>query len=123
LLTFVAVFVSQSVPDVAQWAKPVLQLAIPHLPWLHVGVPFAVVQMLWHVPQLLTSFCRLASQPSAGLLLQSVQPPAWQLTMLQVPALHASVAWFVLQAIPHPPQFSTSPGVPPVFTGQPWIGG
>jgi hypothetical protein len=124
LLTSVPVAVSQFVPVwLGQCMKPALQLPTAHWPCTHAGVPFAVLQMFPQVPQLFGSVCVLASQPSLAFWLQSCQPPDWQTVMLQAPALQASVAWFELQTSPQLPQFWTSPGVPPVFTGQPWIGG
>ena len=99
LPVLVLVFVSQSVPEVAQWAKPGLQVPTAHLPWLQVGVPFAVVQMLPQVPQLLGSVWVFFSQPSAALMLQSAQPPLAQVTILHVPDTHASVALFMLHML------------------------
>jgi hypothetical protein len=50
------------------------------------------------------------SQPSFGSPSQSANPDA-QLVIEHFPALHASLAWFVLHAAPHPPQFASSVAV------------
>lgn len=66
-----------------------------------------MAQTVPQVPQLLLSFCVLISQPSIGLLLQSLNPDA-QEAIWQFPAVHAGVSWFVEHATPHPPQLLTS---------------
>src|ERR1700678_3180333 len=65
--------VSQLLPGCpGQCAYPVLQAPAAQLPWTQVGVPFWVLQMSPHVPQLTGSDCTLSSQPSAAFLLQSM---------------------------------------------------
>jgi hypothetical protein len=92
-----------------------LQLATAHMPFAQAGVPFIVVQMVPHVPQLFVAVCVLTSQPSLGSLLQSPQPLAHE-TIAHCPALHDSVALFCEHCFLHAPQLFGSPSV---FTSQP----
>jgi hypothetical protein len=116
----VPVEVSQLVPGLpGQWAKPGLQLPTVHMPCTHAGVPFVVVQMLPHAPQLFGSFWVLVSQPSAGLLLQSKNPLVHAMTVHR-PATQVSVALFWLHFSPQPLQFC---GSLVMLTGQPVLGG
>jgi hypothetical protein len=66
----------------------------------------ATLQAIAHLPQLFESVFRFASQPLAGLPSQSAKPFA-HLATVQVPALHAAVAFARLHA-PHLPQLLTS---------------
>jgi hypothetical protein len=95
-----------------------LQLAIPHIPAVQAGVPFAVEQISPQTPQLLTLVLVLVSQPLAGFESQSAKPGA-QAVMWQVPPVHASVALLVLQAFPQEPQLLE---LLPVLTSQPFAG-
>jgi hypothetical protein len=61
--TFVASVTSQPLGTaLSQSALPALQLAIPHVPLVQLGVPFAVVHVLLQNPQSLTVPVRLVSQ-------------------------------------------------------------
>ena len=86
-----------------QSANPAPQEAILHDPFVHDGVALLVEQALPQAPQLV-GLLRLASQPSAGLLLQSANPLA-QEAILHDPFTHDGVALLVEQALPQAPQF------------------
>jgi hypothetical protein len=101
--------------SVSQLAKPALQLAMPHAPAEHDGVPLAVEHALPQRPQLPTLVRVSTSQPLAALPSQSAKP------VLQVNP-HAPAAQKIdalaraAQARPQPPQWAT---VVLVFTSQP----
>jgi len=65
-------------------------------------------QLVKQSPQRVTSVSVLVSQPLRLTFSSALQllHPGSQLSMLQVPLLHAEVAWFVLQAALQPPQWS-----------------
>ncbi len=92
----VAAFTSQS-------AKPTSQDAIPHAPAVQPGVPLATEQALPHAPQVVTLVSRSASQPSAGLALQSAKLTL-QEEIPHAPLMQFGVALGTLQALPHEPQ-------------------
>jgi hypothetical protein len=99
----------------SQSPKPVSQLAMPQTPAAHDGVAFAGAHTLPQSPQDEVVVFRSTSQPSAGLPLQSPKP-ALQRSTVQVPAVHAAVAFPTRQALPQPPQLPT---LDPRFTSQP----
>src|SRR5437660_391631 len=68
---------------------------------------WGMVQVMPQPPQFVGSTWRLASQPSAGFLLQSPQP-AEHGPALQAPAVHIGVACTAAHALPQPPQLATS---------------
>jgi hypothetical protein len=58
----------------SQSPNPALQLPIPHTPFWHAAVPFAVEQASPHAPQLVTLEARLVSQPFARSPSQLARP-------------------------------------------------
>jgi len=81
-----------------QSAVPTAQIT-PHAPPWHVARPgHAVLQ----VPQFVGSFWRLASQPSVGSSLQSVQPELHEPTV-HAPFVQAAVALGTTQGAPQAP--------------------
>jgi hypothetical protein len=110
---------------------------------LQVGVPFIVVHMMPHAPQL-PSVVSVASHPVATLLSQLPKPGLHWST--HIPFEQVAVSLTVLQTLPHPPQLLGSvpievsqlvpglggqwakpgeqpwtPQVPPLHTGVPFV--
>ncbi len=91
----------------SQSARPGPQLKIEQLPPTHDSVAPLVLHGLAQPPQLFGSVLRLISQPFAALWSQSSKPVSHDVTEQANPVLvllHASVAWVVLQTLPHAPQ-------------------
>lgn len=92
----------------SQSARPAAHVKIEQLPPTHDSVAPLVLHGLAQPPQLLTSVFRLISHPFDALWSQSSKPVLHDVTEQAKPVLvllHASVAWLVLQALPHAPQF------------------
>jgi hypothetical protein len=86
-----------------QFAVPLMHV-VPQTPMVQVCAP---TQPVPHCPQFFGSLWTLASHPSVGSLLQSLQP-ASQLEMTHFPAVQSGVACASTQAWPQPPQFAGS---------------
>jgi hypothetical protein len=77
------------VASASQSPQPAVQVFTWHTPVMHSyaftcsTAPPRSVQRTPHPPQLLTSLAAFTSQPSGCCRLQSIQPPAWQLTTWQ----------------------------------------
>ena len=89
----------------------------PQMPMTHGCV---AEQPMPQAPQFIGSLWRLASQPSVGSLLQSVQPES-QVAMAHTPISHAGVACGTTQDAPQAPQLAGSPWrlVSQPFAGSP----
>src|SRR5258708_3611007 len=77
---------------------------VVQVPAVHI---WPVVHLMLQPPQLLTSLFELTSQPSAGLLLQSLKPEL-QDWMAQAPDRQAAVSLLVVQTWPQAPQLLVS---------------
>jgi hypothetical protein len=107
LFTSVLLLISQPFAAMpSQFAKPALQVATAHVPAVHEGVPFAVLQVSPQVPQLPTDVSVLVSQPFVGLLSQ-LPKPALQDATPHAPPTQAAVPLVVVHAVPQAPQFPT----------------
>jgi hypothetical protein len=107
---FLSVWVLTSQPFAAlpsQLAIGALQMGSVHLPPTHPSTPPVMLHAVPHAPQFPTFVFVSTSQPFAGFLSQSAYPAAQAVTV-HLEATHVSVAWFVLHASPHAPQFSGS---------------
>jgi hypothetical protein len=90
-----------------QSANGALQLPTAQLPALQAGAPFATAHTWPQPPQFATSPAVLISQPSAGLVLQSVKPGS-HAAMAHTSPTHSGVPLATAQATPQPPQLATS---------------
>jgi hypothetical protein len=98
-----------------QFAKPVLQAAMSQLLLTQAGVPFGVVQLLPHVPQLETLLARIDSQPSFRAPLQSAAP-LLQTRPHRPPAQAGTPLLPAAQTVPAlPPPFPQAPVAPQKF--------
>jgi hypothetical protein len=105
-----ALCVSTSQPFAAlpsQFAKPMLQLAIPHEPIAHEPVAFAGAHAIPQPPQCARALCVFVSQPLAALPSQ-LPKPALQLAIPHAPIAHEGVAFATVHALPHAPQLLVS---------------
>jgi hypothetical protein len=91
----------------SQFAKPALQLAIPHAPIAHAPVALAGAHAIPHPPQCASDVCVLVSQPLLALPSQ-LPKPALQLAIPHAPIAHAPVALAGAHAVPHIPQLLVS---------------
>jgi len=102
----------------SQLPKPDEQ-TIEHSPLMHPPVPFVELQKIPHAPQFEGSLISAASQPSAGLPLQSAKPeeqmPTLHVELTQVP----SEALLKAQELRQFPQLSTSAVM---FVSHPFFG-
>ncbi len=98
-----------------QFAKPALQLAIPHAPPLQDDVALGAEHTRPHAPQFVTLLARETSQPFAGLPSQ-LPNPALHAPIAHAPSEHDAPAFAKLHTRPHEPQFAT---LTSVFTSQP----
>jgi hypothetical protein len=115
-LLVVVMAVSQPLATLlSQSAKPELHLIL-HVDPTHVPVPPDWLQPLPQPPQLFASLVVLISQPFPALLSQSAKPELHD-EIEHVDPEHASVALFVLHALPQPPQLFLSVAV---LTSQPF---
>ena len=97
-------FVSQPlITLLSQLPQPVSQ-AMPHPPEVQDAVPLVLLQTFGHEPQCARSLFRSPSHPSPDKLLQFPHP-AEHVVMAQALPEHDDVAWLVLHARLHPPQF------------------
>jgi hypothetical protein len=99
----------------SQSPLPGAQLAMPQMPATQFGVPPVAEHTFPHVLQLLTSICVLVSHPFARLPSQFLKPALH--VMPHVPAAQVGEPFWLLQIVPHPPQFVTDV---PVFVSQPF---
>jgi hypothetical protein len=107
---FLSVAVSTSQPVAAlpsQLAFGALQTGCVHLPPTHPSTPPFMLHGCPQAPQLPTFVFVSISQPFAALPSQSAYPVA-QAVMVHLEPAHDGVAWFVLHAAPHAPQFPMS---------------
>jgi len=102
----------------SQFRNPGLHGPRAQTPWLQKAVPLASVHTLPQVPQLFGSVSTSISQPSAGSPSQSAKPGLHE-TIVQLPAVQATVSLELGHRSPHPPQLPVS--VLP-FTSQPSLG-
>ncbi len=104
----VRVLVSQPLDAApSQLPKPPAQMPTAQAPMRHTGVALSSAgQVIPHAPQLVTSFWRLVSQPSAAMRLQSPYE-ALQRSMAHAPAVQVAVPPATVQARPHMPQLDT----------------
>ena len=89
----------------SQSAKPAAHAATPQLPPAHVALAWGSAHARPHAPQLASLVCRLVSQPSLAVPLQS-PAPALQRTTVHAPAAQPLAATPAsAQTVSHPPQF------------------
>jgi hypothetical protein len=85
----------------SQSAKPAKQVGA-HAPPAHATVPFALVQLLPHPPQLFTPVFRFASHPFVAMPSQLANPVLH--VGAQLPAAHAVAPFGFVHVVPHAPQ-------------------
>lgn len=93
-----------------------MQLETAQVVLMHVGVPFATVQVVPHVPQALTLFVVAVSQPLATFPSQLPKPE--EQAIEHVPDVQEGEPLTALHAAAHAPQFDT---LVPVFVSQPLL--
>ena len=116
LVTLVLTFTSQPLLGTpSQFAKPALHADTAQNPAAQPAVALGSTQVLPQLPQDVTEDCRLVSQPSAALVLQSPKP-ALQAAMPHAPPTQAPLALANVQAAP---QRAQSLALVLTFTSQP----
>jgi hypothetical protein len=87
-----------------------MHIAMPHIDDEHIGVPFAIMQMLPHVPQLTAFIDTSTSQPFVTRPSQFRNVPE-HIVIVHVPAMHDAVAFGGLQCAMQAPQLFISTAV------------